>query len=107
MALACVYPLQSGYFLDVAKKLHRWLGVCMLVGACIANLSQFIGCLATYSRVLQSVANYRMLPRVLSWNPEPYRTPVPAIIVQGLACGIMMNFSFGTLVVLGACSAPC
>lgn len=54
---------------------------------------------------LQSVARYRMLPAFLSWNPAPFATPVPAILLQGLICGIMMNFSFGTLVVLG--KPPC
>lgn len=93
--------LQSGYFLDIAKSLHRWLGVCMLVGACIANVSQFIGRLATSAPIIQSVATYRMLPQFLSWNPEPFRTPVPAILLQGVLCGIMMNFGFGTLVILG------
>ena len=47
------------------------------------------------------MASYKMLPEVLTWNPAPYATPIPSILVHGGLCAILMNFSFGTLVVLG------
>jgi hypothetical protein len=61
----------------------------------------FPGCVRLCS-CPQSVSVFKMLPEVLSWNPEPFATPIPAIIVHGVCTAVLMNFSFQTLVVLGA-----
>ena len=42
-----------------------------------------------------------MLPEFLTWNVKPWATPVPAILVQGALTMVFVNFSFGSLVVLG------
>ena len=49
----------------------------------------------------QSCANLRMLPEVFTWNVKPWATPVPAILLQGAFSMVFVNFSFGSLVVLG------
>ena len=122
----CACARQDGYFVNLANKIHPWLGYWVLVSACTAMLSQFNSSMSTYARLtqvtslwthyyvdsclltllfnvlLQSVAVYKMLPEVLAWNPTPYLTPIPAILVHGVLCGILMMFSFETLVTLGA-----
>ena len=52
--LSSLISLQTGFFLDIAKRIHRWLGHFMLIAAVIANTAQFNGMLATSSRVMQA-----------------------------------------------------
>jgi amino acid transporter len=95
-------PSQDGYFVNVGKQVSAGLGYWMVVSAVIACFNGFNARIAGTARAVQACANLRMLPELLSWNVRPWATPVPAILLQGAITMIFINFSFASLVVLGA-----
>ena len=93
---------QNAYFVAIGKSINHRLGFAAMLGAAVvAQYSSFNARIAATARVVQACAKLRMLPAVLSWNVHPWRTPVPAVLLQ---CGLtmaMLEMSFGQLVVLG------
>ena len=85
---------------QIAQDIAPWLGAWVLVGASLAVLGEFNAVMGTSSRALQKMAEYGLVPSVLGRNYARFKTPVPAILLQAVLCGLLMNFSFAQLVVL-------
>lgn len=90
----------EGGLVSIASSAATWLGAWVLVGAALSVLGEFNAVMGTSSRALQKMAAYGMLPKALAGNWTRFRTPVPAILMQGLVAGVLMMFSFDILVVL-------
>lgn len=43
---------------------------------------------------------------IIRRNWERYNTPLPALIVQGIAVGVLMNFGFNVLVTISVSHVP-
>ncbi len=89
--------------LQACLSLHRCVSAQPLI--VVTPLLLVGGCRHSLIRALwrhQALASLRMLPEILTWNPRPLVTPIPAILLQGVVCAIFVNFGFGSLVVLGA-----
>ncbi len=85
---------------QIAQNIAPWLGAWVLVGASLAVLGEFNAVMGTSSRALQKMAEYGLVPKALGGNWARFKTPVPAILLQAVLCGLLMNFSFAQLVVL-------
>jgi amino acid transporter len=91
---------EDGGLPQIAQNIAPWLGGWVLVGASFAVLGEFNAVMGTSSRALQKMAEYGLMPRVLGGSWARFKTPVPAILLQAVLCGLLMNFSFEQLVVL-------
>ena len=92
---------QTGYFVTIAQNTATWLGYWALVGGGLSCMANFVPQMTTASRALRAAAVYDIIPiKLLSRNMTKFNTPVPAIIVQAILVGILMGFSFNTLVVV-------
>ena len=90
----------DGSLAGMASQVAPWLGVWVVVGACLAQLGNGLTMLANSSRVLWQMAHRRMLPPVLGCTWEAYGTPATALLAQALVTAVLMVVSdFPTLVV--------
>jgi amino acid transporter len=91
---------EEGTLETIAMSIAPWLGVWVGAAAVIATLGEFNVVMACSSRALWAVADYKMLPSVLTGEWQRFGTPIAAVIFQTVTTGILMNFSFEFLVVL-------
>lgn len=91
---------EEGSLETIAMTIAPWLGVWVGAAAVIATLGEFNVVMACSSRALWAVADYKMLPSILTTEWERFGTPIAAVIFQTVTTGILMNFSFEFLVVL-------
>ena len=101
----------TGYFSTLGANVAPWLGVWVTVGAAMSCLNNFLPQLSTAARALRFTALYGMLPLPLlsrsvrvggvgGGGGSGARTPLPAILVEAVIVGLLMNFGFDVLVVL-------
>jgi amino acid transporter len=90
---------EDGSFAVIASKVHPWLGTWLGVSAALSALGEFNAVIGTTSRAIQCMADYNMLPRLLSHNWSRTATPVAAILVQSVFIVGLMSFDFEDLVV--------
>eukprot|EP01062_Namystynia_karyoxenos_P025575 TRINITY_DN20093_c0_g1_i1.p1 TRINITY_DN20093_c0_g1~~TRINITY_DN20093_c0_g1_i1.p1 ORF type:complete len:548 (+),score=181.44 TRINITY_DN20093_c0_g1_i1:70-1644(+) len=94
----------DGYWVPVAKWCGgEWQGYVMLVGGCMSALGFMASLFCTTSRALQGHAVLGLFPapvcRWLKYMHPVYRTPVHAIVVNGVLClGLSLILEFDTLV---------
>lgn len=90
-----------GYFVNIGSNIAPWVGVWTTIAAAFSCMNNFQPQLATTARALRFVALYRMIP--LKWlgrNWQRYHTPLPALLVQGVVVGVLMNVGFDVLVII-------
>lgn len=91
---------QEGMLETIAMRVGRWLGVWVGAAAVVATLGEFNVVMACSSRALWATADYKMLPRFLTYEWHRFGTPIAAILFQTLTTAVLMSFSFEFLVVL-------
>jgi amino acid transporter len=92
----------SGYLVTVAENVAAWLGVWTLLAAAVSSFATFLSSMATYAHSLATLAADGMLPvPLLARHMTRWQTPVPAIVVLGVAAlGLSMGLDFTNLVLI-------
>jgi len=89
---------QTGFFLQIAKSIHPWLGWWVLVGAMLTNFGLYNGGLAASSRAMWAMGEFGHLPKAFNWTWERYNTPWFSIVVSGVVNIFLVSFDFSFLV---------
>ena len=91
----------TGYFATIGQSISPWLGAYTTFASVFSSANNFLPQMGTTARALRYAALYKMAPLpFLSYNWGRSGAPVAAILLQGLICGVLMNFSFDALVII-------
>jgi amino acid transporter len=88
----------TGFFVDIARHIHPWLGYWVLVGAMLTNFGLFNGGLAASSRAMWAMGEFGHLPKPFNWTWERYNTPWVSIVFSGFVTVFLVSFDFKFLV---------
>lgn len=93
---------QTGYFVTIAQNTSGWLGYWALVAAALSSMANLVPWMTIATRAVKEAAVYRIIPVPLLAREDigPWRTPVPAILLQAGVVAVLMSFSFDVLVVI-------
>ena len=95
----------SGFFTPLAYKLHRWLGVWMVVASAVSNFGQFNAGFAPLARGIWAMAKAegtaQKLPKILAWSWRRHTgtiRPIAAIVFTGVITLAVTALPFNILV---------
>jgi len=88
----------TGFFVDIARHIHPWLGYWVLIGAMLTNFGLYNGGLAASSRAMWAMGEFGHLPTCFNWTWERYNTPWVSIVFSGIVNIFLVSFEFKFLV---------
>lgn len=93
--------LRDNHFPALGQLLGgRWLGGILAIGGMASMLGIFSAVLLSMSRIPKVMADDKLLPAKLNSLHSKFNTPHVSIIVCACIVSIMINFTFGDLIIL-------